>query len=219
MKRKVSGERIAAAIIDAIIVFIFVILATIPYLISFGLDGFFDLILGASSDLFDIDNDYANFIVFSILIELFIGILYFVYIPYKMNGQTLGKKMLRIKAINEFGENPSFKQHFVRAVQNWSLYATVPFVLLVHSNYLTYLIIVSILSNLIVLAVIVAFIMMLAREDGKGLHDLIANSLVVKVDYDINKGFIEKVTQMSDWAEVVDTEDQGFDIEDNDEDW
>ena len=155
MNKKVSGDRSAAAIIDAVIIAILVIIPTILYLIPYGLDGYFELLLGESGDAFDVGNEYSNFLVFSTLSELLIGILYFVFIPYKMNGQTLGKKMLRIKAINEFGENPSLKQHFIRAVQNWSIYGTAPFVFLVYSNYITFLVVAGIFSNLLGLAVIV----------------------------------------------------------------
>lgn len=219
MNKKVSGERVVAAIIDAVIISILLMIPTGLYLISYGFDGYMDLVIGDAGNVFDIDNNSANFIIFTTLIELIIGILYFVVVPFKMNGQTLGKKMLGIKAINEFGDNPSFKQHFVRAVQNWSIYVTVPFLFLVYSNYITFMIVAAILGNVAGLAVIVAFIMMLAREDGKGLHDIIANSLVVKVDYDINKEFVESVTQMSDWAEVVDEDDQGFNVDEENEDW
>lgn len=219
--QKVTGERIAAAIIDAVIIGILAIAITVIALIPEGFDGFVDMMLGAGGldDSFEPSDSYLTFLLASTIGELVLGVIYFVLIPFKMNGQTLGKKFLSIKAINEFGENPNLKQHFIRSVQNWSAYFAAPFVFLAYSNYIAYVLVAGLLANIAIILLIVAFIMLIAREDGKGLHDLMANTRVVKVDFDINKKFVEQTSQMSDWAEVVDEDDQGFMENKQDDEW
>lgn len=88
-----------------------------------------------------------------------------------------------------------------------------------YTNFIAYIVLAAIVGNLTTIVILVAFIMFLAREDGKGLHDLIANTQVVKVDYDINKQFVEKTSQMGDWAEVVDEDDDGFGEIKKDDEW
>lgn len=218
MKKKVTGERIIAAVIDAIFVSIIAIIPTVFYLIPQGMDGLFEMFVGSENPL-EPEASYVYFMAVTTIIELIIGIGYFVIVPFKMGGQTIGKKILKIKAINEFGENPSLKQHFLRAVQNWSVYVSAPFIVLIFTNYLAYLVVVGILANVAGLAVIVAFIMLISREDGKGLHDIIAGSSVVSVDYDINKELVESATKMSDWADIVDGDDKGLKPENEEDEW
>ena len=203
MERKVSGERIAAAVIDAIIVSV---IALIPMALMGAIYGFENALELAflQENPLEPTSDYINFIVISLGIETIIGILYFALLPFLWNGQTLGKRFLGIKAINEFGENPSFIKHLVRAIQNWGAYVMFPLSFLIFVNYLTYFVLSTLLWIIPGIIILVSMIMLLSREDGKGLHDLLAGTNVVKVSSNVNQDFIEKTTQMSEWADVVD---------------
>ena len=65
--------------------------------------------------------------------------------------------------------------------------------------------------------------MMISREDGKGLHDLLAGTRVMKCDENLDEAFTIKTAQMSDWAEVTDPDDDGFgkidEIDENKDSW
>ena len=208
MRRKVSGERIAAAIVDALIVTIIAFIPAAILGVIYGLDGVFEIILLQDNPL-EPTSDYITFMVITIAAETVIGILYFALLPFLWNGQTLGKKFLGIKAINEFGENPSFMKHFIRAIQNWGAYVMFPITFVIYVNYVTYLILSTAIGLIPNVAIVISLIMLLSREDGKGLHDLIAGTNVVKVTDDINQEFVTKTAQMSEWAEVVDYDKKG----------
>lgn len=218
MKRKVSGERIAAALIDAVILSVIAIIPTLILGAVYGFEGVIENIFMQDNPL-DPTNEYITFMMVSVSSETLIGILYFSVVPWKWNGQTLGKKFLGIKAINEFGENPSFFQHIVRAIQNWGGYVMLPLSFLLFVNYLTYIVVAGVMGFIPSLLLFVSLIMLLAREDGKGLHDLMAGTNVVKVNEDINQEFVEKTTQMSEWATVVDKDDMGVEKEEEKDPW
>lgn len=206
MYRKVNGERFVAAIIDAIILGIVVAVPTILYLFKDGLEGMVDFMLGGTG--FDgagniaYSDEYYIFLAISTIIGLVLSVLYFVYMPYKMNGQTLGKKIMRIKAIDDFGNNPTFKQHFIRSVQNWSTYVESVFIVFIFVSVEAFGILTGLASSLVGLLAFVSYLMVLFKEDGRGLHDVWSGTRVVKSDIDLHKQFVEKTTQMSDWAEI-----------------
>lgn len=209
MTRKVSGERIAAALIDSIILSIIAFVPTIILGFFYGFEGILSNLFIQENPL-DPSNEYITFIMVAVFSETLIGVVYFSFVPYKWNGQTLGKKILGIKAINEFGENPTFVQHLIRAIQNWGGYVMLPLSFLIFVNYLTYIIVSGVLGFIPGLLLFISLIMLLSREDGKGLHDLMAGTNVVKVTEDIDAEFVQKTTQMSEWAKVVDKDDSGF---------
>ena len=209
MRRKVSGERIAAAIIDAIILSVVALIPMVVLGIVYGFEGILENVLFQENPL-EPSNEYITFVMVTVISETLLGVIYFSFIPYKWNGQTLGKKMLSIKAINEFGENPSFMQHLIRAIQNWGGYVMLPLSFLVFFNYLAYIFISAFIGIIPTILLFVSLIMLLAREDGKGLHDLWAGTNVVRVTDDINQELNQKTTQMSEWATVVDPDDKGI---------
>lgn len=204
--KKVSGERIAAAIIDSIFSSIiqFVPLGVYFLIIvsdSGGFEAFIEEFLLSSTGTTSTAIS-ESFQVVTIAISLIIGVIYFAYIPYKWNGQTIAKKLLKIKAVNEFGDNPTFIQHLIRGIQVWGAYVGAVMLPIIIVDFLTYSIISSLVQSLVSFLLFISFIMVLARSDGKGIHDLMAGTIVVREDTDFNAPFIEKVTQASEWADV-----------------
>lgn len=200
--KKVTGERIVAAIIDSIIVSIVSSIPTFYLLFKDGFDAFVDnfvnsTTISGTSDLLSTGN-----LVLTTLFAFLVGFIYFAYVPFKWNGQTLGKKIMSIKAIDEFGNNPTLGKHSVRAVQIWDVYVTVLFLPLIFAGINSYSLVVGLLSSGVSLLVFISFILMLAKDDGRGIHDSMAGTYVVKANIDLNQQFVEKTTQMGDWAEV-----------------
>lgn len=216
--KKVTGERILAALVDSIIVGI---LSSIPTAIILFKDGFGAFINsyidsttpGTDSVLFGID-----YMLITALVGFAVGIIYFAYIPYKWNGQTLGKKMMSIKAIDEFGNNPTLGKHVLRAIQVWDTYLSVIALPLLIIGTTQYSVLIGVLGSGISLLVFISLIMMLAKDDGRGLHDSMAGSYVVKADIDLDRDFVEKTTQMGEWAEV-DYDFDKTDTKDKKDDW
>ncbi len=125
---------------------------------------------------------------------------------------------MKLKAVNEYGENPSFIQHFFRAIQNWTVYYTALIGWVIVINYLVFSVI-SMFSIVVSGVFLVSFIMMLAREDGRGLHDLLTGTYVVKTDENLNKEFAETTAQMGDWVEVEDKDDEWDKKKESNDEW
>lgn len=123
------------------------------------------------------------------LILFVLAFVYFSFVPYKMNGQTIGKKITKIKAVNKDYENPSLLQHILRAVYNYTVYLmtlALPIVALVYlftfspwALAFALGITVSVASIIGNIAFSISMIMVLFRGDALGVHDMVAGTMVV----------------------------------------
>lgn len=87
------------------------------------------------------------------LIGLVVGVLYYV-VYQSQNGQTVGKKIMRLKVVDASGNKPTMVTFFLREIIG------------------------KFLSGLILL---IGYLMILWDSKRQGLHDKIANTYVVKV--------------------------------------
>lgn len=110
---------------------------------------------------------------------LYVG--YFVVFGYLNKGQTLGKKLCKIKVVNNKEDKPSIWNMIVRSLFIYgvvTLLYSIIFVNILNKNMFSY-------GNVIVTYVesifmIIAFFMTLYRKDGKGLHDMMAKTKVIE---------------------------------------
>lgn len=208
MRKRVGVERLVAGFVDSIILSIITFIPTaIIVLISIGTGGIMDYLLNTSV-LGSNETAATPSLVILTLLELVLGIIYFVVIPAKKNGQTFGKMMLKVKVINEIGENPGYKAHFIRAIQIWGNYLLAFALILYFFNATAFMIVTIIVAFLVNGITFVSIIMLVARTDERGLHDLLADTTVVRVDENLNQDFINKTTQMNEWANIVDGDDE-----------
>lgn len=115
---------------------------------------------------------------------------YFVLFQKYNNGQTLGKKIMKIKVISVNDKKPTIKDFIFRTLPMYYIYigSVIPiilnsiFVFLVNSTSYMYINTISIYFFLII--AIITFVMIYVRKDNRGLHDLIAHTKVV---YEENK--------------------------------
>lgn len=125
------------------------------------------------------DIDYSN--CMSMIIEIVVIILYFVVFQYYNNGQTLGKKIMKLRVISNNGDSLSLNQVAYRALIINSVLINMLIVaalLFLGRNYYYYAsLLLQIISEVIV---IVTLIMIMFRKDGRGLHDIIAGTKVVQ---------------------------------------
>lgn len=139
-------------------------------------------------------NQYAT-IVHSMDKELFLSNLlnlvlmigYFVMLPFYYNGQTIGKKILRIKIVKDDGDLTINDLIFRNIIINGFLYTLIGFALLFITSDYSYLIITSILGFVQILLVIISAFMILYRRDKKGLQDLWFKTTVVAEKYEVEK--------------------------------
>ena len=107
---------------------------------------------------------------------------YFVIIPVMNDGQTIGKKLIKIKVKKE-DDNLNTRDMILRNFVTTSLLQLMvssTLVYIVDSN--TYFIISLIVSFLQILLVIITTFMIIYRKDKNGVHDLLTKTSVVEVE-------------------------------------
>lgn len=207
MYERVNLKRFVAAIFDAIVLGIIVAIPTVIYTLTTGLDNITNALAGSfnpagGGSVLGTTTELIQYSAVVTTVSVLISIVWFVWIPAKWNGQTPGKKLLSIKVIDEEGNNPTLKQHFLRSVQNWSGYVSVPVLLIGFVSISAYDILNITVVNGVGLLAFISYLMVLFKTDGRGLHDIISNTTVVKADINLNQTFQEKAAQLGDWAEV-----------------
>jgi len=116
------------------------------------------------------------------IVNIIYIIIYFIMIPLKTDGSTLGKKITGIKVEASYNQKLTFKHLFIRNLMvNGLLYL----ILIIPCMYLLsakmYFIFSSLLALIQLTLVIISIFMVLYRKDKRGIHDLLANTKVVTI--------------------------------------
>lgn len=121
-------------------------------------------------------------------------ILYFGVLPLVMNGQTLGKKIMKLRVVSNNEKKLNFWKYLIRIVilnNIWLSLINIGAVYVVSGvkfYYVTYVI--SMLSSLIYM---LNLIMVMFRKDNRGLHDMVAGTKVIEVSNDVVVESVEEV--------------------------
>ena len=111
-------------------------------------------------------------------VVVFIG--YYVIFAYFNKGQTLGKKICKIKVVNIDGNKPSIWNILIRSLFIYgiitSLYSVISINFLNMKDFNYSVSVVSVVESMIL---IICTLMMLYIKDGRGLHDIIAKTNVI----------------------------------------
>lgn len=112
-------------------------------------------------------------------VVLYIG--YFIVFGYLNKGQTLGKKICKIKIINNNDDKLSIWNMIVRSLFIYGIFTllfSVIFVNILNKEIFSYgTVIVTYIETIFM---IVVFFMLLYRKDGRGLHDMMAKTKVIE---------------------------------------
>lgn len=114
-------------------------------------------------------------------ISLVLTVAYFVVFQTLYNGQTLGKKIFKIKVVNTDNDNASMIQMFIRSLFTMNIFSSLLGILLLfilskNAYIYSYCGIILFESLFILLAIM----FILYRKDKRGLHDVIAKTMIVK---------------------------------------
>jgi len=115
------------------------------------------------------------------IVTLFVEILYFVVFQIYNSGQTIGKKIMKIKVISNNGEL-TMNQMIVRSLLinsvllNMISLVAVSFI----NDPMQYLYVFGSFDSIQYLFVIVTTLMIMFRKDHVSLHDMITNTRVIK---------------------------------------
>lgn len=114
------------------------------------------------------------------LISLFSSVLYFIVYQFNQNGQTLGKKLMKIKVVSINGEM-TMNQMLVRSlVVNSILIDMVVFGLTIFATQDVYFYGSMLFEQIQSLVLIISVAMIMFNKKGRGLHDLISRCEVVR---------------------------------------
>lgn len=139
------------------------------------------------------------------IVTVVITTIYFVVIAYYMNGQTLGKKLMKIKIISTSDSKLSMNKLLLRSLIIDSILLNVISILtILFMSKSLYLKTYDIISTIFGIIYIGIFAMILFRQDGMGLHDIIAKTKVVSFDEKELEGINVKNAEIDD-EKVIET--------------
>ena len=126
--------------------------------------------------------DYQKENVLQSGISVALTVAYYVVFQYMNKGQTLGKKLLRIQVVDKNTQKPtSILKGLLRSFIVLSILSgTLGIILLYILNQNSYLTSYLILLMIELIFTLVTVMLVLYKKDGRGLHDLIANTIVIK---------------------------------------
>lgn len=129
----------------------------------------------------DISYDLSRQTAIVSIITIAINILYFVVFQFYKKGQTIGKKLMKIRLVNNEDKDLTMNQVAIRSlIINFILVDMVMVTFSVLGTKDMYFV-VSMIVELIQYIVLFAIaIMVLSKEDRRGLHDVFAKTKVVK---------------------------------------
>lgn len=108
---------------------------------------------------------------------------YYIVFAYFNKGQTLGKKICKIRVVNDKGERASIWNILIRSLFIYGIITTlyslicINFLDIESFNYS-----VSVISVIESLFIVISLLMMLYKKDGRGLHDIVAKTKVIGED-------------------------------------
>ena len=114
-------------------------------------------------------------------ITLTITIAYFVIFQYMNKGQTIGKKILHLRVVDNNTEKPlSIFKGLIRSLLIWNILSGTLGIVLIYilnkESYITSYLIISYLESIFIF---ITAMFTLYRKDNRGLHDIIINSKVI----------------------------------------
>lgn len=130
----------------------------------------------------DVSYDLSKATFLTTLISIVIYIIYFVIYQGYNNGQTLGKKIFKIKVAKSDGSRLTVNDLIKRALLLYGIAANiVVLILLLFTSKGTYFNVGSIINWIQILFIIVTINMMFFSVEGRGLHDLLGGTTVEEV--------------------------------------
>lgn len=156
----------------------------------------------------DISYDISKASISSSIIIIVVSVGYFVLFNYYNDGQTLGKKIMKLKIVSSNGNPLTINNYVLRSlIINSVLSQLISALLLCVLSKDNYLLYGSNAVSALSLMSAISFVFAIYRSDGRGLHDLISNTVVISSIEDEKK---------EDIKEAVLVKEESQDIKEND---
>ena len=198
--KKIFFKRLGAYVIDTFIISLLInFLVKIPFL-SYNEEKYasinekLEIIMNefANDDitLNDFKNEYIiiNYNLLKLenkinICKLILVLLYFVVLQWKLDGQTIGKKLFKIKVISTSNGDLSISNYLFRAILINNLFLYMMLVIGryylndISNYYLAFSI--TLIKNIIMYG---SVLMILLRKDARGMHDLLVKTKVIEIE-------------------------------------
>ncbi len=133
-----------------------------------------------TSEYVDIYYRLARSSGFTSLISIFVGICYYVVYQTYQKGQTIGKRLMKIRVVSDDGEL-FMNQMILRSfLANFLLMNIGIYVFMLFSSKYVYFYSAAILELIQYLMIFVSIIMIMYRHDGCAIHDKLLHTRVIR---------------------------------------
>ncbi len=147
------------------------------------------------------------------IMGLIVSALYFIVFEFYNKGQTIGKKLMKIKVVNDNNERPSFVQCLIRSSIKYNillgssiLLGIACLILLLVGSKSAYFEYSAWIQSVDFSIAAVSLILIMFRKDGKGLNDMLAHTSVISAvkekDEIKEANYTEKETEKEDKKKV-----------------
>ena len=117
------------------------------------------------------------------IITLVCTLLYFGVTQYFLKGQTIGKKLLKLKVVSASDKKINIFNYILRSlIVNDVLLNTIGIIFLLTSSKKVYTNASNTISLLISITEAIIIFLVMTREDNRGLHDLLFNTKVISLE-------------------------------------
>ena len=155
----------------------------------------------------DLNYKVSSYGVVSRSISVVASIIYFVIIQYFLKGQTIGKKILKLRVVSNKDKELNIGHYFVRSLilNNiiFSIILIVGVYLFGKTGYYNLSMVVSYLQ-LLVMSVII--LMVVLRRDNRGLHDIIAGTKVISTEVINSEEEVKEISSKKEEKETIEVE-------------
>ena len=125
-------------------------------------------------------------------IYIIVTILYFGIFNLVTDGQTLGKKIFKLKIVSSDNGKPNIVSYLIRSVLLYNtIYYLVSLIGIYTLNKENYYLVTNIVYQIQYYIQIIIICMVMLRTDGRGLHDILAKTKVISIN-DIKDGLSEE---------------------------
>ncbi len=134
-----------------------------------------------SDEYIEFQYNSANYGKVNFIITAVIYFAYFVFFQKYNNGQTLGKKIFKIKVVDKDSNNVSLINIIIRSLFIHTILSQIIlFIFIMFMNAENYLFNANIVNNAFSVILIICLITMMIRPDKRGIHDLIGHTEVIE---------------------------------------
>lgn len=127
------------------------------------------------------DIDYQS--VPSSIISISLYLLYFVIFQNYNKGQTLGKKIMKVKIVSNDDQDLTINNYLYRScILNGLLVNLINLILVLFMDRNYYFYVSFTLQFIQIVLILITIFMVLFKKDGRGLHDKVANTKVVMAE-------------------------------------